>query len=123
MESIIQIRYCNFYIFGGIKLQAALVLCGLFICDFSYIQLRIGHFSRTYPLIYSHPWSFYMQIRYMRAYFFGPHVSHITRETCTTFFDKMLLLTEPFSPHEDNCGWHLMPRMFFICKDEKKRLH
>jgi hypothetical protein len=64
-----------------LPIQADLVICSLFFCDFAYMRLKIGHFSRTYPQIYSHPWSFYMQIRYMRAYFFGPYLSHITRET------------------------------------------
>ena len=43
-------------------------------------------FSGTYPLIYSHPWSFYMRIRYMRAYFFGPYLTNITRDTCIWYF-------------------------------------
>jgi len=47
--------------------------------SFKYRRL----FSGTYPLIYSHPWSFYMQIHYMRAYFWSPYLSHITRSTCT----------------------------------------
>ena len=34
------------------------------------------------PLIYTHPWSFYMLFRYMLAYFFSPYLSHITRDTC-----------------------------------------
>ena len=52
-----------------------------FICDFAYVN-DSWPFSGTYPLIYSNPWSFYIQIRYMRAYFFGPYLSHITRDTC-----------------------------------------
>jgi len=36
-------------------------------------------FSGTYPEINSHPWSFYMRIRYMRVYFWSPYVSNITR--------------------------------------------
>jgi len=52
--------------------QAALVKFGLFICDFAYIRSRNGLFSGTYPLIYSNPWCFYMQISYMRDYFFEP---------------------------------------------------
>jgi len=63
--------------------QAALVICGLFICDFTYMRSRNGLFSGTYPLIYSNPWSFYMQICYMKAYFWSPYLSHITRSTCT----------------------------------------
>ncbi len=66
-------------------LQAALVICSLFICDFAYMRSRNGLFSGTYPLIYSNPWSFYMQIRYMRAYFWSPYLSHLTRSTCTLF--------------------------------------
>ncbi len=50
-----------------ITIQAALVICGLFICDFAYIRSRNGLFSGTYPLIY--PWSFYMQICYMEPIF------------------------------------------------------
>ncbi len=41
-----------------------------------------GLFSGTYPLIYSHPWSFYMRIHYMRAYFWSPYLSNITRSNC-----------------------------------------
>ena len=48
-----------------------------------YLRLRIGHFSGADPLIYSHTWSYYMRIRYMRANFFSPYLSHITRDTCT----------------------------------------
>ena len=55
-----------------LELQAALVICGLFICDFEYMRQRISHFSRAYPLIYSHPWSLYMRIRLMRANFLVP---------------------------------------------------
>jgi len=40
-------------------------------------------FSGTYPLIYVNPWSFYMQIHYMRTYFWSPYLSHITWSTCT----------------------------------------
>jgi len=29
-------------------------------------------FSGTYPLIYSHPWSLYMRIHYIRVYFGDP---------------------------------------------------
>ncbi len=36
-------------------------------------------FSGTYPLIYSYPWSFYIRIHYMRANFWSPCLSHITR--------------------------------------------
>jgi len=58
-----------------IAIQAALVICGLFICDFAYLRSRNGLFSGTYHLIYSNPWSFYMRIRYMRAYFWSPYLS------------------------------------------------
>ncbi len=68
---------------SAFTVQAALVICGLFICDFAYMRSKICLFSGTYPLIYSHPWSFYMRIRYMRAYFLSPYLSHITRSTCT----------------------------------------
>jgi hypothetical protein len=51
------------------NVQAALVICGLFICDFAYMWSRNGLFSGTYPLIYSHPWSFCMRIHYMQANF------------------------------------------------------
>ena len=39
-----------------------------------YLRYRVNAiekqpFSKTYPLIYSHTFSFYMVIRYMRAYF------------------------------------------------------
>jgi len=58
--------------------QASLV-----ICNFTYMWLKIGHFYGTYPLLYSQPWSFYMQIHYLQAYIFGPYLSHTTKDTCT----------------------------------------
>jgi len=63
--------------------QVALVICGLFICEFAYMRMKNGLFSGTYPLIYSDLWSFYMRIHYVRAYFWSPYLSHITRSTCT----------------------------------------
>jgi len=65
--------------------QVALVICGLFICNFAYMRSRNGLFSGTYPLINSHPWSFYMRINYMRVYFWSPYLSHITRAACSLF--------------------------------------
>jgi len=42
-------------------------------------------FSGTYPLIYSDCWSFNMQFHYIRAYFWSPYFSHITRSTSIHF--------------------------------------
>ncbi len=67
----------------GLKVQGDLVICGLFICKFAYMRLRMILIYRTYPLIYSDPWSFYMWIRYMRVIFYGPYLSHITSLACT----------------------------------------
>jgi len=54
------------------------------ILDFpSTHRSRNDLFSWTYPLIISHPWSFYMRIHYMRVYFWSPYLSHITRSNCT----------------------------------------
>ncbi len=63
-------------IMSSLKVQVDLVICGLFIFESVYLQLQIDHFSGTYPPIYSHSWSFYMPIHYMRAWFFGPYLSH-----------------------------------------------
>jgi len=52
----------------------------------------------TYPLNNSHPWSFYMRIRYIRyilVYFWSPHLSHIIWSTCTLLF---LIFTGPLHP-------------------------
>ncbi len=76
-----------------LHIKAGLVICGLFICEFAYLQLEIGRFSGTYPPIYSHSWTFYMQIRYMRAKFFGPFLSHITRSNCTSPLRRLSKLT------------------------------
>jgi len=65
------------------QIQAALVICGLFICDFAYMRLKNGLLSGTNPLIYGNPWSFLMWIHYMPAYFWSPYLSNITRSTCT----------------------------------------
>jgi len=66
----------------NLYIQVALVICGLFICNFEYMRSGNDLFSGTYPLIYCNPWSFYMRIHYMRAYFWSPYLSHITRFTC-----------------------------------------
>jgi len=50
-----------------------------------YLIFQNGLFSETYPLIYSNPWSFYMRIRYMRAYFWSTYLSNITRSNCIFF--------------------------------------
>ncbi len=56
-----------------------------------YLQFRIyvihkwSLFWNLYPLIYSNPWSFYMGIYYMRAYFWSPYLSNVTRSTCIVF--------------------------------------
>ncbi len=63
----------------GVTVQEALIICDLLICVFADVQLRNGHFPVTYLQIYSNPWSFYMQIHYMRAYFLSPYLSHIVR--------------------------------------------
>jgi len=55
------------------------------------MRLKNGLFSETYPLIYGNPRSFYMQIHYMRAYFWSPYLSHITRSTCTRLFKLISL--------------------------------
>jgi hypothetical protein len=43
--------YGKWFIKSLLNIQTALIICGLFICDFLYIQLRNGLFSGTYPLI------------------------------------------------------------------------
>ncbi len=53
-----------------------------------YLRFRIYVIHKSinlYPLIYSNPWSFYMGIYYMRAYFWSPYLSHVTRSTCIVF--------------------------------------
>jgi hypothetical protein len=58
-------------------------LCGLFIFDFMYMQLKLWHFRGTYPLICQCYLSRYIQIHYMQTIFLGPYLSHITRFACT----------------------------------------
>ncbi len=52
-----------------IEVQVTLIICGLFICDSTYMRLKKWLFSRTYPLIFGNPRSFYLQIHHIRAYF------------------------------------------------------
>jgi len=54
-----------------------------FYLQFCIYAIEKWPFSGTYPLIYGNPRSFYMQIQYMRAYFWSPYLSHIMRSTCT----------------------------------------
>jgi len=63
-----------------------------------YLQIRIyaiekWPFSGAYPLIYSDCRSFYMRIHYMRAYFWSPYLSHITRSTVLYRFKKIVSST------------------------------
>ncbi len=55
------------------------VICGLFICEFTCMWLKSILFYRTYPLIKSNPWSFYMQIHCMQDIFFAP-ITRIKRD-------------------------------------------
>ncbi len=68
---------------GDLLIQAALIICGLFICNFEYMQLKNCLFPGTYPLIYGIPRYFYMQIHYMRAYFWSPYLLYIMRSAST----------------------------------------
>ncbi len=68
------------YVYVACCIQVALVICGLFMCDFAYMPLKLWHFRGTYPPIYQCYWSHYMRIRYIRANFLGPYLSHITRD-------------------------------------------
>jgi len=79
-------KYQKISITVPILVQVALVICGLFICDFAYMWLQLWHFRGTYPPIYQCYWSHYMRIHYMRANFLGPYLSHITRAACTYFW-------------------------------------
>ncbi len=57
----------------------------VFYLRFRVYAIQKWPFSGTYPLINSHPWSFYMRICYMGVYFWSPFLSHITRSTCILF--------------------------------------
>jgi len=62
-----------------------------FYLRFCVYAIQNDIFSGTYPLIISHPWSFYMRIHYMRVYFWTPYPSHITRSLLEkTFQNKRL---------------------------------
>ncbi len=58
-----------------------------------YLQFRVYAiqkwplFWNLSSLIYSNPWSFYMRIRYMRAYFWSPYLS---RSTCINIFYRQM---------------------------------
>jgi hypothetical protein len=55
----------------------------LFICEFTHMRLRMSLIYRTYPLIYSHPWSFYMHIYLLYA-------SHILRSLSIAYNEVRL---------------------------------
>ncbi len=54
-------------------------MCGLFIFDFTYLQFFM---EPSHILIYSHCWSFYMQIFYIYEPYFSVPLSHIIMSTC-----------------------------------------
>ncbi len=91
-----------------------LIICGLFICKFAYIRLRMIIFYRTYPLIYSHHWTFYMRIRIMRVIFYGPYLSHIMRSACIHSKFKLT------NPSHYCCFWRSLHDDFFYLVMESK---
>ncbi len=84
------IRNCQSY---KLTVQADLGICGLFICEFAFVRFRMILNNRTYPLIYGHPWSFYMRICYMQVIFYGPYLSHITRSACMWFNREWIIIS------------------------------
>jgi hypothetical protein len=52
------------------KLKANRIIFGLFFCKFFYLRLKTILYCRTYPLIYSYPWSFDLQIYHLRYILF-----------------------------------------------------
>jgi len=92
-----------------IYIQAALVICGLFICDFAYVRSRNGLFLE--PILqFQSSLVFYMRICYMRVYFWSPCLSHITRSTC-----KLKLAQNHFWSYSD--FQHLAQRPSSISAD------
>ena len=73
-----QVDFGSMIGFGSSKhiRRAARVNCGLFICDFSCVQLRNGLFYGTNPLIYSCPWSFLCEFIICKP-IFGVPISRI----------------------------------------------
>jgi len=74
----------------------------------------MAFFSGTYPLIYGNPWSFYMRIHYMQAYFWSPYLSHKTRSTCT---DKPVYNDHPRDPKIVAIvdRWSILRGRFMLC--------
>jgi len=75
-----------------------------------YLRIRVyaiekWPFSVTYPLINSDAWSFYMRFHYMRAYFWSPYLSHITR---STFIPIIVLIAKSLSKkYQHSRKWSL----------------
>ncbi len=78
-----------------------------------YLRLKNGRYHGTYPQIYGFPWSFYIRVRYMRAYFWSPFLSPITRSTCT---EQLIILSrEHFCSVFPNLFW--LGALLFSNKD------
>ncbi len=67
----------------------------MFQCTGSPRYMRSFYLRFCIYAIVNYPWSFYMQIRYMRAYFWSPYLSHITRSTC--FLKKKIFSSVEFN--------------------------
>jgi len=78
-----------------LKVQAALVICGLFICNFSYMQSRNGLFSGTYPLIYSNPVIF-LHVNLLYACLFLESLSLAYNEVYLYIFSTITLKVQNF---------------------------
>ncbi len=85
--------------------QANLVICCLFICDFAHMRSKIGLNKGNYPLIYSHLWSFYIQIHYMQDFYLGSYLSHITRSACIYIINNDAFLSDVICVANSTHSW------------------
>ena len=64
-----------------------------FYLQFCVFAIKKWPFSGICSLIYSHPWSFYMQILSMRVYFWSPYLFLKTRETSIMYLTPIIMTT------------------------------
>ena len=69
----------QYLIHTRISRSGLLVICGLFVCNFVFMQLRVILFSGTCTQIYSYPWPFNSKCEFVN--FFVPSLSIIIRKT------------------------------------------
>ena len=96
------LQYCRNLVLHKMKKIKYSVICAiydLFICDFAYVLLR------TYPLIYSNPWSIYLRI-WAYFWYLAYNERNLYNNLCLNIPNSVLTSTLKRRTSATNCSSH-----------------